>query len=76
MTEDPKLQGLCKECTHRKSCEDAKRYLNMTGCSRYKHWRKRNKDDKLPIKVFTENPIIDRRKRVIATVGENQFPLT
>lgn len=39
--EDPKLQGLCKECTHRNSCPDAKRYLNMTGCTSYKHWKKR-----------------------------------
>ena len=38
--EDEKLQGLCKECTHRNSCEDAKRHLNMTGCSKYKHWKK------------------------------------
>ena len=38
--EDPKLQGLCKECTHRNSCQDAKRYLEMIGCSQYKHWRK------------------------------------
>lgn len=41
--EDPKLQGLCKECTHRNSCQDAKRYLEMIGCSQYKHWRKETK---------------------------------
>ena len=42
MKEDPKLQGLCKECTHRNSCEDARRHLDMTACSRYKHWKKRD----------------------------------
>ena len=41
--EDPKLQGLCKECTHRNSCQDAKRHLEMIGCSQYKHWRKGTK---------------------------------
>lgn len=38
--EDPKLQGLCVECTHRNSCPDAKRHLSMIGCSEYKHWKK------------------------------------
>lgn len=40
MKEDKNLQGLCKECTHRNSCEDAKRHLNMVRCSGYRHWRK------------------------------------
>lgn len=43
MKEDVKLQGLCKECTHRNSCNEAKRYLNVTDCSRYKHWKKKSK---------------------------------
>ena len=38
--EDPRLQGLCVECTHRNSCPDAKRYLHIIGCSEYKHWKK------------------------------------
>lgn len=38
--EDPRLQGLCVECTHRNSCPDAKRYLNMIGCSDYRPWKK------------------------------------
>ena len=41
---DPFLQGLCKECTHRNRCTDAKRHLYITGCSRYKRWRKKNKN--------------------------------
>lgn len=43
MKEDLCLKGLCKECTHRKSCKDAKRHLDMIACSRYKHWKKTNK---------------------------------
>ena len=49
MKEDSKLQGLCKECTHRKSCQDAKRHLNMTGCSEYKHWKKRTVKENDPL---------------------------
>ena len=41
MKEDTKLKGLCKECTHRNSCEDAKRYLEMTACSNYRKWKKK-----------------------------------
>ena len=40
MKEDPKLQGICKECTHRNSCLDAKRYLDMQACTEYKRWKK------------------------------------
>lgn len=40
MVEDKKLQGLCKECIHRNSCQDAKRHLNMIECSEYKNWKK------------------------------------
>lgn len=40
--EDACLQGLCKECTHRNSCKDAKRHLNMISCSEYKYWKKKN----------------------------------
>ena len=43
MKEDKKLQGLCKECTHRNSCVNAKRHLNMIACSKYKHWKKKYK---------------------------------
>ena len=39
--EDERLQGLCKECTHRNSCKDAKRHLNVINCSEYKHWKKK-----------------------------------
>ncbi len=39
--EDARIQGLCKECTHRNSCRDAKRHLNMISCSEYKHWKKK-----------------------------------
>ena len=51
MKEDPKLQGLCKKCTHRNSCADAKRHLNMTDCSSYRPWKKRewtSVDERLP----------------------------
>ena len=41
MKEDTKLKGLCKECTHRNSCEDAKRYLEITACSNYRKWKKK-----------------------------------
>ena len=41
MNEDAKLKGLCKECTHRNSCKDAKRYLEMTSCSNYRKWKKK-----------------------------------
>jgi hypothetical protein len=40
--EDEKLKGLCKYCTHRNSCKDAKRYVNMVGCSQYRIWKKKN----------------------------------
>ena len=39
--EDARLQGLCKECTHRNSCKDAKRHINVTHCSEYRHWKKK-----------------------------------
>ena len=42
MKEDQKLQGICKECTHRNSCPDAKRYLDMQACTEYRHWKKGN----------------------------------
>ena len=40
MKEDKELKGLCKECTHRNSCKDAKRHLEIMKCSNYKHWKK------------------------------------
>ena len=43
MKEDTKLQGLCKECTHRNSCANAKRHLYTTACSTYRHWKKNTK---------------------------------
>lgn len=42
MKEDTNLQGICKECTHRNSCTEAKRYLDMIKCGDYKHWKKKN----------------------------------
>lgn len=40
--ENPKLLGLCVECTHRNSCQDAERFanVNLIGCSDYKPWKK------------------------------------
>lgn len=45
MKEDTKLKGLCKECTHRNSCKDAKRYLEMTACSNYRKWKKKHSNE-------------------------------
>lgn len=42
MKEDAKLKGLCKECTHRNSYKDAKRYLEITACSNYRKWKKKH----------------------------------
>ena len=39
--EDAKLKGLCKECTHRNSCEAAKMYLEITVCNNYRKWEKK-----------------------------------
>lgn len=41
--EDPRLKGLCKECAHRNTCKDAKRYLDMIWCSEYRHWKRNPK---------------------------------
>ena len=50
--EDGRLQGLCKECTHRNSCKDAKRHLNVINCSKYKHWKRRQDEN---VKSIMEN---------------------
>ena len=43
--EDNKLQGLCKECTHRNSCKDAKRHLDVLKCGKYRHWKRRTQNE-------------------------------
>lgn len=34
--DEKRLQGLCKNCMRRKKCDEARRYLDMVRCSRYK----------------------------------------
>lgn len=40
---DNKLQGICRECSHRYHCVDATRHLNMLNCTRFKQKIHRDK---------------------------------